>query len=132
LVDKLRGWVFRYDEAKAEITATRGPEIRVYRLNEMGESGKLMREAMKGSHGATWSVPSYPDPHSYSPYSAAVCQAAAVLAVSFGCAAIGASCAATSVITVGALIIPCALLVPLACGIGAGGGAIVSQYCPPR
>src|SRR5262249_21779203 len=110
---------------------TRGREIRVYRLNEMGESGRLIREALKGSDGATWTMPPHPDPTSYSPYSAAVCQAAAAMAVSFGCAAIYTDCAVGSVISAGSLLIPCALLVPLACGAGVGGGAVVSLYCPP-
>lgn len=61
---------------------------------------------------------------------AAMCAAAVNIASSLGCAAIAVDCAAGTFLTVGSLAIPCVLVTALACGVGVGGAAVVSAYCP--
>ena len=60
----------------------------------------------------------------------AMCQAAILVASSLGCAAVTVSCAATEVLTVGAVTIPCVLVAAFACAGQAGGAGIIAYYCP--
>ncbi len=59
-----------------------------------------------------------------------LCQAAAAVGSSLGCAAVTASCAATDVLTVGAVTIPCVLVVAFACATYVGGTSVIMTYCP--
>jgi hypothetical protein len=58
------------------------------------------------------------------------CQIAAAMAAYLGCAAVSADCAADTVLTLGGTAVPCALVVGLACTVGAGAGASLAMSCP--
>ena len=60
----------------------------------------------------------------------AVCQAAALVAGSLGCAGVTASCAASAVLTVGSVTIPCVLVIAFACAAYVGGSSVIVTYCP--
>jgi hypothetical protein len=60
----------------------------------------------------------------------AICQASALVAGALGCAGVTASCAASEVLTVGSVTIPCVLLVAFACAAHVGGTSVIATYCP--
>lgn len=59
-----------------------------------------------------------------------ICQAAIGVAGSLGCAAVTVSCAATAVLTVGSVTIPCVLVAAFACAGYVGGSTVILYYCP--
>lgn len=60
----------------------------------------------------------------------AICQAAALVAGTLGCAGVTASCAASGVLTVGTVTIPCVLVIAFACAAYVGGTSVIATYCP--
>ena len=60
----------------------------------------------------------------------AICQAAALVAATVGCAGITASCVASGVLTIGSVTIPCVLVIAFACAAYVGGSSVIVTYCP--
>lgn len=54
---ELGDWQFRYNEAREEVTATRGDAELRYPLREMGPQGEELLAVFKGHDGAAWTIP---------------------------------------------------------------------------
>jgi hypothetical protein len=65
-----------------------------------------------------------------SPNERYVCQGAALLAAGMGCQAARLACATTTAITVGGTVIPCALVMAMACaGLPASAAVYITRFC---
>jgi hypothetical protein len=65
-----------------------------------------------------------------SPNERAVCAGAAVLAAGLGCRAAQLACANTTVLSFGSMLVPCVLVVTMACaGLPASAAAYAARFC---
>jgi hypothetical protein len=69
-------------------------------------------------------------PDALSPNERAVCAGAAILAAGLGCRAAQLACANTTVLSLGSMLVPCVLVVTMACaGLPASAGAYAARFC---
>jgi hypothetical protein len=120
-VGTAQGWSTSFDKKTNHVLMSHGDTSVNFDPKDLDDEAKLQELVKAGvPEGALLGWKSW------------ACRAACWGAAAAGCAAVGATCAAGTVITIGGFALPCTVAIIAACGASGAGASVCSDWCTKK